>query len=80
MLFDYILFVNLYVYSLVIKIMRVFDIFGPKVGLNYNGSRSYKTWFGGAMTILFYIVILFFGATAIQDFVLKRNTSLVTQR
>ena len=60
--------------------LRACDKFGPKVGLNYKGSRSYKTTFGGIITLLFYAVVLGFGTFKFSELFTDRGYTLNTQR
>ena len=60
--------------------MRVCDKFGPKVGLNYKGNRSYKTSIGGVITILFYMGILGWGAFKFSELFTDNSYTLDTQR
>ena len=44
------------------------DVFGHKIGVNYNGDDAYKTKFGGLLTLITYVLVVIYTNTLVHDF------------
>ncbi len=61
-------------------VVKKFDRFGHTMGLNYEGSSSYKTLFGSCISIIAYILILINASNILIDFVNNDNQKEVNRR
>jgi len=58
------------------KILSTIDIFGAKFGFNINNQETYKTAFGGTLSIFTLLVIVIFTFLFGQDFYYRINPSV----
>ena len=50
-------------------LLTALDIFGHNVGVQYRGQETYKTKFGGLLTLATYVLVLIQTANLIDSFV-----------
>ena len=62
------------------QVVKKFDRFGHTMGLNYEGSSSYKTLFGSCSSIFVYILILINASNILMDFMNNDNQKEVNRR
>jgi len=50
-----------------LKFLKNTDLFGKRVYLTHNGNETYNTWFGGLVSLAFYITLLIYGLVLASD-------------
>ena len=55
------------------SLLKGIDSFGEPILLSYRGKTNYKSWFGGALTIIGLGLIIIFSYEAIVSLILREN-------
>ena len=50
---------------------RKFDLYAEPIGIKYHGKRSFKTLFGGLISIMAILVVLAYAAVQVERLVMR---------